>query len=547
MNALRFLLIFLQFQINNGLFTSRHPVPVVKPVRVQAPAGVIVGRFETISFDGQTYNISKFLGIPYAEPPVGGNRFRKPVPKAPFSSPYSAFDYGTSCLQGPHDDSKFKTAEDCLFLNVFVPGMTSGPGSKIPVMVWIHGGGFTTGSSVIYPGDNLSVYGQLIVVTLNYRLSHMGFLRTKESAANFGLWDQHLAIKWVNDNIGSFGGDVNNITIFGESAGSSSVSYQVLFPGNKGLFHRAIAMSGGITSEWAYSTAQYADSVFQNFTAEIGCNMGTHDMVMSCLRSKSTLEISNVIKSGKLMSGNVVPNRDSDFIPKHPQEMMAPSTASKGSLDVFRNIDFMMGGCSIDGALFLRSYAATLNITDLEKFKVSRDMFEKYFVPKIISTAFSNIQPIPQVANNATVFEYTNWADPDDDNVRNFKLVDLSTDASMFYPMAAMIKLHTGSHNHSTYLYEFSTPPTTHLIPVPNWLKGPTQSIHADDLFFVFGFPDQMIKQLSTEERPLIYRETDIKKSKVIMSIWTNFAKSGYVYLYEGSNVRSITLFPALS
>ena len=380
----------------HGCLSARSAFDPSRTVTVKTPVGEIVGKVETIKFDGDSYDVTEFLGIPYAEPPVGANRFKKSLPRAPFTAAFSAFDYGATCLQPPGEDLTHKVTieEDCLFLNIFVPGNGSTIASKLPVMVWIHGGGFMYGTSTAYPGDNLSAYGQVIVVTINYRLAHIGFLRTKEAFANFGLWDQHLAIKWVHDNIKAFGGDEDKITIFGESAGSSSVVYQALFPGNKNLFQRAIAESGGITSSWAYSTEQHADQIFKNFTAEIGCISGSNDGILDCLRNKTTGEVADVMLHHKLITNNVVPSKDSDFVPMHPQYMVNRSSATPESLDVFSNIDFMMGSCSIDGALFLKFFGSLVNISDLEHFKVSRSEFETSFVPGTLKYIFTNIAAI---------------------------------------------------------------------------------------------------------------------------------------------------------
>ena len=414
----------------------------------------------------------------------------------------------------------------------------SGSISKFPVMVWIHGGGFIHGSSTAYPGDVLSAFGQVIVVTMNYRLAHMGFLRTNETYANFGLWDQHLAIKWVNKNIAAFGGDVTNITIFGESAGSSSIVYQVLYPGNKGLFQRAIAESGGVTSSWAYSTEEHADKIFNNFTAEIGCTAGNHADTMTCLRNKTTEEVYDVMYNHNLNYKNVIPNRDNDFVPMHPQDMVNRSTAKEASLDVFNSIDFMMGSNSIDGALFLPYFAAGIH-TDIEHFKISRHVYEVEFVPSILRAIFTNIQSISRSATEMTIFEYTNWTDPEDYMARNFELIDLSTDSSMFAPMVTMVQLHAGGSVRQSYMYEFSTAPTTHVIPVPTWLDGPTQANHADELLFVFGFSEGMLKLLAYEQRPVVYTDKDVQQSKRVMAMWSNFAKTGFV--------EFITLFFLLS
>ena len=190
--------------------------------------------------------VERYHGIPYAEPPVGQLRFQKPVPKQPFTSPYEATKHGNLCYQlqmFPLEGAKY--SEDCLFLNVYAP---VGRPEQSPVMVWIHGGGFFAGSADFYISDTLSAYGQVIVVTINYRLSLFGFLSTSDENApgNVGLLDQHVAIKWVHNNINAFGGDPNKVTIFGESAGGMSVTYQSLFAGNKGLFQRAIAQSGSL-------------------------------------------------------------------------------------------------------------------------------------------------------------------------------------------------------------------------------------------------------------------------------------------------------------
>ena len=266
MNSIQLTLVFTFLCGCEGIFVGGRLAIPAQPVSVITPTGEINGKLENVAFDGVQYNVTKFLGIPYAEPPVGQNRFKRPVPKARFTSSYNAMEYGNSCLQGQGLGLfRFNTSEDCLFLNVFVPG-TMDPTNKLPVMFWIHGGGFTGGTSSMYPGDYLSVYGRVIVVTINYRLAQLGWLRTKEQYGNVGLWDQHQALRWVNDNIGAFGGDANNITIFGESAGSSCVVYHILYPGNKGLFQRAIAESGGITSSWAFDTDEYADSIFEKFT-----------------------------------------------------------------------------------------------------------------------------------------------------------------------------------------------------------------------------------------------------------------------------------------
>jgi para-nitrobenzyl esterase len=216
--------------------------------QVKTASGVVEGKT-----DGP---VNEFLGIPYAAPPVGDLRWKPPAPAAKWTDVRKATDFGSHCLQGNvFGDMKFRDAggsEDCLTLNVWVPSKPAS--AKLPVMVWIYGGGFVAGttSEARQDGWNLAQQG-VIVVSMNYRLGIFGFFvhpeLVKESehhaAGNYGLLDQTAALQWVHDNIAAFGGDPGNVTIFGESAGSFSVSAQMASPLARGLFQKAIGESGG--------------------------------------------------------------------------------------------------------------------------------------------------------------------------------------------------------------------------------------------------------------------------------------------------------------
>jgi para-nitrobenzyl esterase len=216
--------------------------------QVKTDSGIVEGKE-----DGA---VRAFLGIPYAAPPVGELRWKPPVAAAKWGGVRKATEFGPHCMQGKvFGDMNFRDAggsEDCLTLNVWVPAKTSG--AKLPVMVWIYGGGFVAGttSEPRQDGTHLAQQG-VIVVSMNYRLGIFGFFvhpeLVKESgrnaAGNYGLLDQTAALRWVHDNIAAFGGDPGNVTIFGESAGSFSVSAQMASPLAKGLFQKAIGESGG--------------------------------------------------------------------------------------------------------------------------------------------------------------------------------------------------------------------------------------------------------------------------------------------------------------
>ncbi|VVC39815.1 Carboxylesterase type B, conserved site,Carboxylesterase, type B,Carboxylesterase type B [Cinara cedri] len=196
-----------------------------------------------------------FLGIPYAKPPINNLRFKAPVKHPGWNGILKAFSTGKMCMQ--YDvfvTKKIVGSEDCLYLNVFVPQEESN--EKKAVMVFIHGGAFNYGSGSLdfYSPDYL-LDENVIVVTINYRLNVLGFLNfdINECPGNMGLKDQLFALKWVKANISAFGGDTNNITIFGESAGSASVHYHTLSPRSTGLFQRAIMQSGNAFNVWAFN------------------------------------------------------------------------------------------------------------------------------------------------------------------------------------------------------------------------------------------------------------------------------------------------------
>lgn len=221
--------------------------PVGTDVIIRTNSGVIVG----LSMTG----IQEFRGIPYAEPPTGKRRFRTAVPVKPWSKPRQATSPAPACCQvpdldDPAEDGDSIMSEDCLSLNVWTPDSKSG---RRPVMVFIHGGGFEEGSAANswYNGAALARAGDVVVVTLQYRLGSLGFLELSKvggpgfsGSGNVGLTDQIEALRWIQQNIRQFGGDPDNVTIFGESAGGASVRALMAIPAARALFHKVIIESG---------------------------------------------------------------------------------------------------------------------------------------------------------------------------------------------------------------------------------------------------------------------------------------------------------------
>src|SRR6195952_5122017 len=199
---------------------------------------------------GETVRSSvwRFLGIPYAAAPTGARRFQPPVPPAVWSDPRDASAFGPTPPQAAGSDPGWQLVpnveiegDDILNLNVWTPGV----GGALPVMVFIPGGAFSTGSGAVplYDGSNFARDG-VVFVTINYRLHVDGFFWMGDGVPNLGMLDQVAALEWVRDNIAGFGGDPHNVTIVGESAGAMSVCTLMVMPRARGLFHRAVAQSG---------------------------------------------------------------------------------------------------------------------------------------------------------------------------------------------------------------------------------------------------------------------------------------------------------------
>src|SRR5580704_377404 len=232
--------------------------------------------------------VDEFLGIPYAAPPTGNLRWRPPAPAASWEGVRDATQFGASCPQSTVHNPFLPPgpiSEDCLYLNVYTPTVRDRGGDGRPVLVWIHGGGLTVDGARNYDGSKLAADGT-VVVTINYRLGALGFLahpalasRPGGPAGNYGLMDQQAALRWVQRNIARFGGDPHNVTIAGQSAGGLSVLAQLVSPGARGLFQRAIVQSGTFAlNQQPLATAEAAG---QTFATAVGCP----DQSAACLRS----------------------------------------------------------------------------------------------------------------------------------------------------------------------------------------------------------------------------------------------------------------------
>jgi para-nitrobenzyl esterase len=446
--------------------------------QVKTKAGIVEGKDDGV--------VRAFLGIPYAAPPVGDRRWKPPVPSAKWSGARKATDFGAHCLQGNvFGDMVFRDSggsEDCLTLNVWVPAKPSS--AKLPVMVWIYGGGFVAGTTSEGRQDGSHLAGQhdVIVVSMNYRLGVFGFLvhleLIKESghnaAGNYGLLDQLAALHWVHDNIAAFGGDPDNVTIFGESAGSFSVSAQMASPLAKGLFQKAIGESGAAFSRSGLSF----DPV--SVRAEKDTKLITEKLGVSTLKELRAVPGDKLVEVfGKPGPGAFAfgPDIDGYFLPESVPAIFATGKQNDVSLLAGWNHD--------EGSFEIDSQKPTA-----ESMKTTA---EKDFGDK----AAEFLKLYPTGTPEQTLRSAQDYAGD--------RFIALST----WDWMEAQSK--TGKK--PIYRYRFDLAPPSPKPDAPKW------AYHSAEIEYVFGQLDS--------KADIPWRPEDRDLSELMQKYWTNFARNG--------------------
>ncbi|XP_050701834.1 juvenile hormone esterase-like [Eriocheir sinensis] len=304
-------------------------VAVVAAV-VTAALGVAEGQGPLVEVSGgllrgQTttkHNITylEFLSVPFATPPIGSLRFKDPLPAEPWEGELDATNMPPLC-----DQATVVGDEDCLYLNIYTPEYALETPSPLPIMVFIHGGGYFALGSDVYRGFQEFVARDIIVVVIQYRLGIFGFLSTEDDAAtgNQGLKDQTLALQWVQDNIAAFGGDPARVTLFGESAGSSSISLQMLVPSAAGLFSGAIMESGTALNPWAMGR-QFLEMA-QEIAERFDCPTLPTDELVTCLQGVRAHILDSYYLSTSewnLQPFYLAPRVDGEYLPDEPATLM---------------------------------------------------------------------------------------------------------------------------------------------------------------------------------------------------------------------------------
>lgn len=440
-------------------------------ITMNTNVGKIQGLLEQVSVDGEPRLISKFYGIPYAESTSGYNRFRKPFPKAPFKVTFDARVPANACYQQTRVEmdilrEKYGVpgySEDCLTLNIYSPYRLNTK-RLLPVMVWFHGGGFRQGAASMYNPEALAIFGEVILITINYRVAMFGFLRDKNGSipGNQGLWDQHLALKWIHDNIASFHGNKHDVTIFGQSAGASMALLHAMYPGNKGLFSRVIAESGSPLAQWSVKNI----ANFEKYMTETGCPPNTN-ATLECMQNKDPMMLLN-------NSANLGPVIDGDFLIGLPEDILFGQFPEHTPARMFfASLDILIGFNDMDGVLYYNTWASLLGKTHLN-FDVTKAEFDNIIVPEFVDkkfhTEYTNLTR--DSLTELLIFFYTDWADPTNLlSIRNC-IVAMTNDPMFYIPAIQIARAHAQLKRGNTYFYEYSVDTRRHPLNVPSWLTG---------------------------------------------------------------------------
>eukprot|EP00039_Didymoeca_costata_P020713 m.342173 g.342173 ORF g.342173 m.342173 type:complete len:573 (-) comp21069_c0_seq1:92-1810(-) len=461
-----------------------------------------------------TFNCNKLpaatecLGIPFAEPPIGKLRWMPPILKEELESDeIDANEYGPSCPQVPGQLLHPKRiSEDCLTLNIWVPHTPKT--TLLPVMFWIYGGGYTQGGSELYNASVLAATQNVIVVTVNYRVGALGFASfeeqssQKQTTGNFGLLDQQCALRWVNKNIGSFGGDASRITTFGQSAGADSVILHYFLKGSRPLFQRGISESGGLDS---IVPLNFSLNVTNQFISRLKCDQPVGEKRMDCLRSKSVEEILKQ-QDGGTDDDNSNPmlecwaaNGCRTFLATADDVVLtgtAPQLIDRLSEEDVTSTSlpysFMAGGCTSDGSLFAVDYYSSLNRSFYTE-QLLRMLEKEYIISGNTGTL-----PKDKLQQALQLYPPSNRSDdPAIELAENTQqLVMVFTDSSVICPQRKVLdafeKANALSQNASSlslYFYRFNHNSTWTDTCYNSWPAPYGNATHTAEISYVFGQP----------------------------------------------------------
>jgi len=480
------------------------------PCEITTKSGKISGVFN------QKKGVCSFKGIPYAQPPVGDLRFAPPQPVKPWADTLKATKFGEMCIQEKMSfpaasDRKASGSEDCLFLNVWRPMSESS--KLLPVMFFIHGGGFTIGSGheEFYEGTNISSQGGVILVTINYRLNVFGFLAhpslkdAQGHAGNYGMLDQVAALQWVKDNISSFGGDPNNITIFGESAGGMSVAMLIVSPLSNKSFAKGIMQSGPVFV--MNRTMDRELKAGQTVAAAVGCaDPATAAACLRAIDAKELYKAANVVRPGSLVTMekgkgfSFSPVVDGYFLPDSPLKLLAEKKFPS-------SIKMILGSNKDEGSIFVKDHKYDSSWDMKTTFRDDVDKITQMFGLDMYNEEM--LKKYPESAFESPRFAYQEM------------VADM-----MFYCPNRLFAGYAAANGNDVYDYYFN------ILPIPEKAQKKLQGMdniktminelgvfHGAELPFIYNNFKLMGFDLSAPETG--------EASKKVMSLWTSFAKTG--------------------
>ncbi|KAM6177419.1 liver carboxylesterase 1-like [Erethizon dorsatum] len=494
----------------SSLCPAGHPS---SPPVVDTVYGKILGKY--VSLEGFAQPVAVFLGVPFAKPPLGSLRFAPPQPAEPWSFVKNTTSYPPMCSQDSmagqvlsqlftnrKEDIPLKFSEDCLYLNVYTPADLTKK-SRLPVMIWIHGGGLMVGGASTYDGVPLSVHENVVVVTIQYRLGIWGFFSTGDeySRGNWGHLDQVAALRWVQDNIANFGGNPGSVTIFGGSAGGHSVSVLVLSPLAKNLFHKAISESGValIPALFKKDIKPLAEKV----AITAGCKTTTSAIMVHCLQQKTEDELLETTLKMNFFSVDFFgdPRESHPFLPtvidgvvlsKTPKEILEEKN--------FNTVPYIVG---------INKQEFGWLIPMLMGYPISEGKLDQHTAASLLWKSYPLLN-IPEELITVVTKKYLGGTD---DLLKKKDLfLDVIADVMFCVPSVIVARGHRDARA-PTYMYEFQYRPSFSSAMKPKTVIGD----HGDELFSVFGAP--FLKDGASEE--------EINLSKMMMKFWANFARNG--------------------
>ncbi|XP_049534889.1 acetylcholinesterase isoform X5 [Anopheles darlingi] len=515
---------------------------IIDRLVVQTSSGPIRGRSTMV----QGREVHVFNGVPFAKPPVDNLRFRKPVPAEPWHGVFDATRLPPSCIQERYEyfpgfageemwNPNTNVSEDCLYLNIWVPtktrlrhgrGLNFGSNdyfqddedfqrqhqSKggLAMLVWIYGGGFMSGTSTldIYNAEILAAVGNVIVASMQYRVGAFGFLylapylngMEEEAPGNMGMWDQALAIRWLKENAKAFGGDPDLITLFGESAGGSSVSLHLLSPVTQGMSTRGILQSGTLNAPWSHMTAEKALQVAEGLIDDCNCNLTmlkeSPHTVMQCMRNvdAKTISVQQWNSYSGILGFPSAPTIDGVFMTADPMTMLREAN--------LEGIDILVGSNRDEGTYFL-----LYDFIDYFEKDAATSLPRDKFL-EIMNTIFNKAS---EPEREAIIFQYTGW-ESGNDGYQNQHQVGRAVGDHFFICPTNEFALGLTERGALVHYYYFTHRTSTSLWG--EWMGV----LHGDEVEYIFGQPMNASLQYRQRERDLSRR--------MVLSV-SEFARSG--------------------